>query len=1331
MSKSRKKGQKLQPIIEDESTESENIVVSDDETLLEGDYEIVIEETDDESTSTEQSSSSFSSELRLVENIILKGEKYNIYQKAIKTETPEKFIFKIDENLLSAKIKISNSMSIVENYDFFYTRGIKIQPTDFVMLFYIANKNRDKEYLIENFNMFKDLSNKKEPYFIEAFDDYAKKFENYYKFLMDKTKQDFKNFEKFYSKIDSLKSSQDINKLTDSFTEDTTEIEILISDDNYPFNIENGKLIFDNFEVSEKFPFIRLNIKGEILYKVYTQANNNETYIEENDELEFQDNIIYIFYNIVINNKLYNNKLTINLETSKMLLEYPSEGLSIIKENITNFFPSIKFISTEEKNMTGQFEITFKNYNETKLYYLTLFDPIFSEFLFIREVATPRSLKENLKIYYVGTEETRTYTNYSIYFNLNKLQGDNYIVNFSSKKHSPQLIKEFMVVLSKLISHYKDQDSSSMLYYDIITKPYTGIDGEGLGGKEEDRIISEKQKAKKKIDSLIVKNKKLFSKNFYARSCTCQKQPIIVPEEDVEDWKKYTYDGKKRNVVLFPPKDSTHRAAKHYYTCPDDEYQTLTLRQNPDPSSEYPLIPCCNISNFPEDLYRDYDEIRKNSNRYWLMREEYRGKGKGILKTTKVLSIDRLGYLPDFVENTLREIDNRRFIREGVAKNSKSSLLHIMLKVYPDIEKMVSIENEKTNTEFTDIMRNYKKYNEFETVSEKNNYIFRLRFGIAKSFLIKQISSQETYQFTKEEVFEMFASSKKTLESEYFYKVLELIFCVNIFVFVFDKDKEKTYLEIPNNNKYHVREIREDLPSVIVLKHLRRNTFNVYEVVKSEKEMEETKSSYIFSNKFTKYFKNYILNRSYFTVNSNKKEIVVSGKQDSEIIVRKNPFSYVNWNKILKDYLITSQMINANGRCFAFTFQYKKDKEMTLFIEPTFPFNVKESYETVKAPKKEIIKFFGDKYLKGEDGLWFPLNDSEYGFFVPCQESCQGGRKCKEYILLSCKNNVDRTYENIKICKKNTVIFLQLIRWLFLLENIDYQEWRDKYIIEDKKLSENVMSENYLNIPYRFPQTIKTVEEGIQYLSQYVSRIFNNGKIYLYPKLYHSLDRNMLNYLKRYEGLELINKSVISNIYRNLEDYKIQKFSKIILGAEKYRIWKSKTLQEDTNRNNIYEEEDICKEFPFIWRNSINGAVYFVQNNKENSKICSLINSLVWSIVKENSGYNLTLTNIWNLLSKIKDQMIEKYFGWNLENLRAYVKEKTLKDIYFLTVKEYLDFLLQNRIPYQIMKEYSYIIYSKVGNRILVTEKYIIDKRSPLELYRYNEGGFASLLDLV
>jgi hypothetical protein len=109
----------------------------------------------------------------------------------------------------------------------------------------------------------------------------------------------------------------------------------------------------------------------------------------------------------------------------------------------------------------------------------------------------------------------------------------------------------------------------------------------------------------------------------------------------------------------------------------------------------------------------------------------------------------------------------------------------------------------------------------------------------------------------------------------------------------------------------------------------------------------------------------------------------------------------------------------------------------------------------------------------------------------------------------------------------------------------------------------------------------------------------------------------------------------------------------------------------------------------------------------------------------------MKLTTIWSELMKVKDNMIEKYFGWNMESLKEYIKEKTLKDVYFLTTKEYLNFLIQNRVPYQINKEYSYIVYSKVGEKISVTEKYIIDNRPPLELYRYSDGGFASLLDLI
>ena len=55
------------------------------------------------------------------------------------------------------------------------------------------------------------------------------------------------------------------------------------------------------------------------------------------------------FYNISIYNKLYNDYIKIDLQTSKLLLKYPSDGLSIMKEKILLFYPNLKFLETEEK----------------------------------------------------------------------------------------------------------------------------------------------------------------------------------------------------------------------------------------------------------------------------------------------------------------------------------------------------------------------------------------------------------------------------------------------------------------------------------------------------------------------------------------------------------------------------------------------------------------------------------------------------------------------------------------------------------------------------------------------------------------------------------------------------------------------------------------------------------------------------------------------------------------------------------------------------------------------------------------------------------------------
>ena len=275
--------------------------------------------------------------------------------------------------------------------------------------------------LIENFNMFSTLLGNEE-FYIEAFDEYKNKFERTYKIYLDRTMSDYDKFKSFYKKIEKLSPSQDINTIIDTVKEYTTKVEIKVTDGEYMFDKYNGEIIFNNIKTTPEFNFVRMRLNGKEFYKFYSGDTTKYTnYIVNNDSIQVVDNTIYILYTLNIQNTEYAGTIQIDLENSIMTLEYSGQELSLMKEKISEFYPSIKFLETSEKSMTGDFEIEFPNFDETKLYYLTLFDSIISEFLFIREIASPRSLKENIKYYYIGTDEVREYTNYSIFFN-NRLQ---------------------------------------------------------------------------------------------------------------------------------------------------------------------------------------------------------------------------------------------------------------------------------------------------------------------------------------------------------------------------------------------------------------------------------------------------------------------------------------------------------------------------------------------------------------------------------------------------------------------------------------------------------------------------------------------------------------------------------------------------------------------------------------------------------------------------------------------------------------------------------------------------------------------------------------------
>ena len=1304
------------------SDEGEEEIEIEETTDEEGEEEIEIEETTDEegeegekdeeekenleydltSYSENSETSSLSSELKLLGDVIFKGEKYARYERAIKDKTPVNFIIKKGKEIINIVEEIDPNKNIIQNYNKFLEMGIKISPRDFIIVYYMKNKNRGKKFLIDNFNMINEIANL-EKFYSQNFDDYVNNFSQRYKFLLDNTEKDFKNFEKFYKKIEEFKTYEKFDKVLGTFSIDTTTVEYNIKDGEYFFDRDNMQLIFNNLKCNSFFSYARLDGEKISSYKIFTGGNKKyENFVDLNETIEFEQYKLYLFYEFNISNKYIMDYVKIDINKSNCFINYIENTLPVIKDEMKQLIPKINFLEEKEKNISGDFEIIINNYDETKLYYLTLFSDVFSEFIYIKEDISLRSLKENIKFYYVGTEQYREFLNYSIYFNIKKLYNNKYLIDFTSKTSSPKLIKEFILILLKLFWYFDNLNKEELKYLSFVENSYTGIDGDGLGGNPNDSQVIEDKSGSKKIENLMLKEKDLFQKRIYVRSCPCVKQPVIIKKEDRKDWENYTLDGKKRNVVLFPPENSSQKVTKNYYVCPDDEFVTFSLKENPDLRSKYPLIPCCNISNFPEELYKDYDKIRENPTKYWSQREIYRGKNKSILKTLKILNSEREGIVPDYVSVFLGKIENKNFIREGVYKNSKSSLLHCCMKAF------IFVDFKPQNRERIENINALKKFcNNYNSLKinerEKKVKDLRTNINIFIKFYNINVSRQELYDFRNEEVLKLLSNPEYNLNSEIFFKFFETMFIFNIFVFVYDKDLDKTYLEIPNFQDFHIRLINDNLPCIFLLRHKRRYSYDVYEIIKTE----EQKDSYVFDQKYTKFMKRYLQKNNSYYIKDDK-------------ILRKNCFNNVDWSIILKDYKIISQMINSSGRTFSLSFIYNTGGDkVSIFTQSTSPLVCDNKTDIYKINKKECIKLFGKNFKTGSEGLWYPINDIELGFFVPCKDiPVAENNLSKNYLIIKNKNYRIMKLENIKICKKNSIIYLQLIRWLYFLEDKDLDSWFKKYVTRENSPSKEILVSREFSLPLRFPEKIENTKGGINYLNKYIPEIFNK-KIYLYEELYHSTYRNLSNFLKTNEGLQIKSSKVLKGLLKYESDFKEHEFNKILLGNN-YEMWKDKIT--------IIEEDYICQKSPFVWKNNNTKKIYLVYNNVDNSLIISLICCKLNQLFVNTIGYNNTLNNLW----KVIKVYYERYnFGWTFEKLKEYIYVMTDKKLYFNDEEKCLDYLEKNNVPFKMEDQYSYIVYGKKGDKITIIRQYIIDDNEPLEVYMFLEGGYASLIPII
>ena len=1282
------------------------------------------------------STSSLSKELKDLGDKLFKGVKYQRYIEALKNNIPFRYTLEIDKKIISIPSILKKDKDIIYNWNMLLEKKIKFRKDDFLNIYYLANSQETKNFIIEEFNKLYSFLN------IETLDKISgyetiKNIKSRISNLNSKTNLDFKNLEKFYKKIEKFKTLENYSDVVDTFKINSTSSEFKIKEGNYDFNVENSLIIFNNLTLNNFFSYCRITVNNKTYYKIYnTGEKKYENFIDLNDSLPESNNKMYLFYDI---KKLYTietNYIVFDFEKSTCNINYYGTELFKIMDEMKNLIPKLHFDKKKEETNSGSFEISMENYNETKIYYLTLFSEIFSKFIFIRENSSVRSLKENLKFYFVNQEDPdKDSLKYSIYFYIKKLYLNKYIIEFKSSETDSLSIQSFILVLLKLFWYYDNLEEGEDRYLPFILNPYTGITGEGLGGKLSDYVVPENYMQTKKIDYLISKNRDIFQKRIYARNCPCPKQPIVIEKEDVNDWENYEFNGKKRNVVLFPPSKSTQEAKKNYYVCPDDEFSIFSLRENPDKTSKYPVIPCCNQTNFPEDLYRDYDKIRSNPSEYWSSKEEYKGKNVNILKTLKTLNSGRLGLLPDYVSTFLKNIENSQYIREGVFKSSLSSLCHCSIKILSELFKIKNLDLKKLKEEglsesakkrYEQLIKITELYNSSDLDKKED-----IASNIFRSFILKiliektdelniEVCSQENYDFDISETKKKLLDPQIPLESKYFYRIFEELLGINIFVFVYDKEKDISYLEYQRGKNYNIRFINTDKPSVFILNHKNRYSHNVYELIRRKK---DRKINYVFDIKFSQFMKSYFdENIAYYITNINI---------DKQITINKNLYSNINWNIILKDYIIIDQLINTSGRCYYFNFQVSKDESdiVGIFTE-TAPFN-KPSIDIRKQviiplrERKYIENIFGKKNIKGKGGLWYSINDLSLGFFIPCSDVPEdtGSIDCLPYEILRNKDKSNETLQNIEYAKYNANIFIQLVKWLFSLEKYSVSQWLKKYVKIDRNVSNEILVKNKFSVPYRFPKNIKTVDQGIDYLNNHIPQIFMK-KIHLYPKLYDSLSKNLDNYVKNNEGIRIKSKEVLDNIFNDSKDFSRKSFNDV-KNKDEYNVWKNDIDNDYKDLREIKEDKiNLVKGYPF----RKDKKFYIIQNNKNNSEIISKLTCKIYQISKTNIGYNILDSTLWKL---IKEYYSLYNFGWTFEKLKSYIQTQLERKLEIKTVEDALNYLIDFDIPFTLEDDMSYIVYGKSSeNKTVILEKYIFDEKIPLEIYQYSPGDYASMLPL-
>lgn len=687
----------------------------------------------------------------------------------------------------------------------------------------------------------------------------------------------------------------------------------------------------------------------------------------------------------------------------------------------------------------------------------------------------------------------------------------------------------------------------------------------------------------------------------FQKVCPSHKTPEIFKTlEEANNWSEKN----SRKILQYP--DARYKTM-FWFGCPHKDYVYPNIISNVDPSTQKDIqyFPCCSDADTTKKEDSDYKEFYEGKTKRKF------GPSKIIISTDKYLRSNDKGTLPPDVKTYLSSYNNDNNIeKRGIIDYpSPNSFLHCVLYAIEDQDYMLLFNRRRDDNRIS-----YRKW-----ISDREDYVISVRKKLAASFY-PSLLKQELYDILDDrQIIERVADTDSFFDPLIFYRALEEVLSINIFVFSIDG------YDIPRHRSYSVRQVNNKNATVLVYKNAGPKISKFIDNYPHCELIVDTKNA-----KFGRDMTRVCYNAHTAMMTT----LTISNTLSNETVMYSNQYYFLNYRQMFgatQSYPnggIVSQHIDGYGKAAAFNVVFDATGEITIYVPPGQPLNVPSTTVIRRGNVESVVNSlwvggvntipYVNRDSLGEIvALWFSVLDIKACLYVPTT-----GKLINPRYIEGLKNkpqgedaipNLDYSVSDIEIYneqKRTASVLMQLVEWVFDISRKEYGDTQNlDYDFSEKLFGALVpaaaTSYKYYGIS-RLRQMlpdIKSHKEAFIYLKQHTENLVFLDKDE-YKFVFHSdlFLRKMYEHLRKYYKETLYTyarpKKTLLDFRSTYLSFKQTPGVEVFINKKEFQLWMKGRKEAKEVENEIYTKvlmDFSNKENPYIYQGP-DGITFLIQN---------------------------------------------------------------------------------------------------------------------------------------